>query len=129
MKATSGRCAAIRRASITSLLPRAERWPGELKGLAEPALGLTSPAQASETDDDLLTASEISRLKMNADWVVLSACNTAVSVGLAAGTLGNPPAVPPTARETHPGAADRHTATGSFAPPGWRAARLPFLRI
>ena len=54
---------------------------GELKGLAEPALVLTPPAQASEADDGLLTASEISLLKMNADWVVLSACNTAASDG------------------------------------------------
>ena len=50
---------------------------GEVKGLAEPALALTIPAIASELDDGLLTASEISQLKLNADWVVLSACNTA----------------------------------------------------
>ena len=54
---------------------------GELKGLAETALVLTPPAQASEADDGLLTSSEISLLKMNADWVVLSACNTAASDG------------------------------------------------
>ena len=28
------------------------------------------------TDDGLLTASEVAQLKLNADWVVLSACNT-----------------------------------------------------
>ena len=28
-------------------------------------------------DDGLLTASEVAQLKLNADWVVLSACNTA----------------------------------------------------
>jgi len=50
---------------------------GELSGLAEPALVLTPPAQPSEADDGLLTASEIATLKLNADWVVLSACNTA----------------------------------------------------
>lgn len=50
---------------------------GELIGLAEPALVLSPPAQASEQDDGLLTASEIARLRLNADWVVLSACNTA----------------------------------------------------
>ncbi|MFZ0848824.1 MAG: CHAT domain-containing tetratricopeptide repeat protein [Hyphomicrobiaceae bacterium] len=43
----------------------------------EPALLLTPPDQATETDDGLLTASEISQLKLDADWVVLSACNTA----------------------------------------------------
>ena len=31
----------------------------------------------TDTDDGLLTASEIAALKLNADWVVLSACNTA----------------------------------------------------
>jgi CHAT domain-containing protein len=38
---------------------------------------LTPPAQPSEEDDGLLTASEVSQLKLDADWVVLSACNTA----------------------------------------------------
>jgi CHAT domain-containing protein len=44
---------------------------------AEPALLLTPPDQATEEDDGLLTASEVSQLKLDADWVVLSACNTA----------------------------------------------------
>jgi CHAT domain-containing protein/Tfp pilus assembly protein PilF len=44
---------------------------------AEPALILTPPQAASEEDDGLLTASEISQLRLDADWVVLSACNTA----------------------------------------------------
>jgi CHAT domain-containing protein/tetratricopeptide (TPR) repeat protein len=43
----------------------------------EPALLLTPPANATEENDGLLTASEIARLKLDADWVVLSACNTA----------------------------------------------------
>lgn len=50
---------------------------GNVKDLAEPALALTLPREASEVDDGLLTASEVARLKLNADWVVLSACNTA----------------------------------------------------
>jgi CHAT domain-containing protein len=49
---------------------------GEVKGLAEPSLALTLPKQPSETDDGLLTASEVAQLRLNADWVVLSACNT-----------------------------------------------------
>jgi CHAT domain-containing protein/tetratricopeptide (TPR) repeat protein len=50
---------------------------GDLSGLAEPALVLTPPDVPTEADDGLLTASEIATLKLNADWVVLSACNTA----------------------------------------------------
>jgi CHAT domain-containing protein len=50
---------------------------GELKYLAEPALVLSPPQIATEEDDGLLTASEIAGLKLDADWVILSACNTA----------------------------------------------------
>src|SRR4029079_13630546 len=50
---------------------------GDLSGLAEPALVLTPPAAGSDTHDGSHTASEIAVLKLNADWVVLSACNTA----------------------------------------------------
>jgi len=49
---------------------------GDVKGLAEPSLALTIPKEPSELDDGLLTASEVAQLKLNADWVVLSACNT-----------------------------------------------------
>ena len=49
---------------------------GDVKGLGEPSLALTIPKQPSEFDDGLLTASEVAQLKLNADWVVLSACNT-----------------------------------------------------
>lgn len=54
---------------------------GELQGLAEPALVLTPPEQGSDADDGLLTASEIAQLRLNADWVILSACNTAADDG------------------------------------------------
>jgi CHAT domain-containing protein len=49
---------------------------GDVKGLAEPSLVLSIPREPSELDDGLLTASEVAQLKLNADWVVLSACNT-----------------------------------------------------
>jgi len=43
----------------------------------EPSLMLTPPDSAHDIDDGLLTASEVAALKLDADWVVLSACNTA----------------------------------------------------
>jgi CHAT domain-containing protein/Flp pilus assembly protein TadD len=44
---------------------------------AEPALVLSLPNQPTELDDGLLKASEVAQLKLDADIVVLSACNTA----------------------------------------------------
>jgi CHAT domain-containing protein len=44
---------------------------------AEPALVLSMPDRPSEDDDGLLRASEVATLKLNAEFVVLSACNTA----------------------------------------------------
>ncbi|MFT4121017.1 CHAT domain-containing tetratricopeptide repeat protein [Bradyrhizobium sp.] len=49
---------------------------GDVRGVGEPALALSLPDQPSQLDDGLLTASEVAQLKLNADWVVLSACNT-----------------------------------------------------
>ncbi len=50
---------------------------GDLSGLEEPALVLSLPLQSSKAEDALLTASEVATLQLNADWAVLSACNTA----------------------------------------------------
>jgi CHAT domain-containing protein/tetratricopeptide (TPR) repeat protein len=50
---------------------------GEISSAKEPGLLLTPPDNASETDDGYLSASEIAGLKLDADWVILSACNTA----------------------------------------------------
>ena len=53
-----------------------------LNSAAEPAL-LLSPPQVGATreqleeDDGLLLASEVAQLQLDADWIVLSACNTA----------------------------------------------------
>ena len=55
--------------------------PGDLDGLDQPALALSSPAVTGEKEDGLLTMDEILKLKLNADWVVLSACNTGASEG------------------------------------------------
>jgi CHAT domain-containing protein len=50
---------------------------GEIAGSSEPGLILTPPVAASGDDDGYLSASEIAGLKLDADWVILSACNTA----------------------------------------------------
>jgi len=58
--------------------------PGELDGLTQPALALTAPAIAGVTGDGLLTMEEILALKLDADWVLLSACNTGAGSGAGA---------------------------------------------
>jgi CHAT domain-containing protein len=55
--------------------------PAELKCKGEPALALTPPATATADEDGLLDAGEVAQLKLDADWVVLSACNTAAPDG------------------------------------------------
>lgn len=58
--------------------------PGDLDGLRQPALALSAPTAGDEDSDGLLTASEILGLRLDADWVVLSACNTAAGGGAGA---------------------------------------------
>jgi CHAT domain-containing protein len=57
---------------------------GELNGLTQPALALTAPGVAGIKGDGLLTMEEIMSLKLDADWVVLSACNTGAAAGAGA---------------------------------------------
>jgi CHAT domain-containing protein len=54
---------------------------------SEPGLLLTPPDQASETDDGYLSASEIAGFKLDADWEILSACNTAAGGAQGAAAL------------------------------------------
>jgi CHAT domain-containing protein/Tfp pilus assembly protein PilF len=69
--------------SRTSILVFATHglMPFDFFGLTEPGLVLTPPATASSSDDGYLAASEVSALRLNADWVILSACDTATSAG------------------------------------------------
>ncbi len=58
--------------------------PGDLDGLSKPALALSEPSKEDIVrygDDGLLTSDEIMGLKLNADWAILSACNTAAGDG------------------------------------------------
>lgn len=58
--------------------------PGDLEGLTQPALALSAPKIAGIEGDGLLTVDKILGLRLNADWVVLSACNTAAGAGAGA---------------------------------------------
>lgn len=46
-------------------------------GVNEAGLVLTPPGEALDGNDGFLAASEVTTLRLNADWVILSACNTA----------------------------------------------------
>ncbi len=64
--------------------------PGDLNGLTEPALALTPSHISGESkgnEDGLLKMGEILNLKLNADWVVLSACNTGANKSAGAGAV------------------------------------------
>jgi CHAT domain-containing protein len=58
--------------------------PYDLDGLDQPAIALSAPSVTGDEDDGLLTMAEILDLKLNADWVVLSACNTGAAEGAGA---------------------------------------------
>ncbi|MFZ4539426.1 CHAT domain-containing protein, partial [Propionivibrio sp.] len=52
--------------------------PGDFPGVSEPSLALANPHDGKH---GLLTLTDILNLKLDADWVVLSACNTAAGDG------------------------------------------------
>jgi CHAT domain-containing protein len=56
--------------------------PGDFPNLDQPALALSSPDGSAQ--NGLLKLEDILRLKLDADWVVLSACNTAAGDGAGA---------------------------------------------
>jgi CHAT domain-containing protein len=58
--------------------------PYDLNGLDQPAIALSAPSVTGDEGDGLLTMAEILDLKLNADWVVLSACNTGAADGAGA---------------------------------------------
>ena len=66
---------------------------GQVKGSAEPGLIMTPPEtfttdpEKLERDDGYLTASEVATLKLDADLVIMAACNTAGSSGESAEAL------------------------------------------
>jgi CHAT domain-containing protein/tetratricopeptide (TPR) repeat protein len=60
--------------------------PSPGRGMDEPGLVFTPPLIATKDDDGILTASEASQLSFLADWVILSACNTASTASGAGGS-------------------------------------------
>lgn len=50
---------------------------GEVGGAREAGLVLSPPAESTADNDGYLAMSEIAALRLNADWVILSACNSA----------------------------------------------------
>jgi CHAT domain-containing protein len=52
---------------------------GEMPGLYQPALALSNPAITGDGEDGMLTMEEILDLRLKANWVILSACNSAAA--------------------------------------------------
>ncbi len=59
--------------------------PGELSCLQEPAIVVSTPGGAADANQGFLRASEVLGLKLDADLVVLSACNTGGPSGAGGG--------------------------------------------
>lgn len=58
--------------------------PGDLDGLVQPALALSAPEVVGGDQDGLLTMGEVLGLRLDADWLVLSACNSGAGEGAGA---------------------------------------------
>jgi CHAT domain-containing protein len=71
---------ALRRARVIAFATHGV-LPGVVPGLNEGGLVFTPPQAPSLLDDGVLTASEAAELRLNADFVILSACNTATPDG------------------------------------------------
>jgi hypothetical protein len=69
------------------IAPRLKEIDAALAARFPQYAALTPPSQASEDDDGLLTASEVAQLEFDADWVILSACNTTAGDDLEAEAL------------------------------------------
>ncbi len=78
---------ALRKAQVVAFATHG-LLPGELDGYDEPGLVFTPPAKPTPEDDGVLSASEAAALSLSADWVILSACNTAAGDSSAAGLSG-----------------------------------------
>jgi CHAT domain-containing protein len=59
--------------------------PSELKCQSEPAIVTSAPAGAPDATQALLTASDVAELNLDADLVILSACNSGGAGGTTAG--------------------------------------------
>jgi CHAT domain-containing protein len=59
--------------------------PSELKCQSEPAIVTSAPAGATDATQALLTASDVAELNLDADLVILSACNSGGAGGSTAG--------------------------------------------
>ncbi|MRR10351.1 CHAT domain-containing protein, partial [bacterium] len=87
--------AAANRSNLVQARPEARRVvafathglvAGDLPGLNQPALALAPSADGK--DNGLLLLEDVLRLKLDADWVVLSACNTAAGESASEGLSG-----------------------------------------